>query len=406
MEYGNGNTNQLIWRETENRYHNEQLDVTPDNPNVNISILSNYVKENSKVLDLGCGEGKFGKLLEDKNCYLVGVDLDEKAIEYAKINYGYHETYLFNVEQKDSIPQEFEKYTIEKFDYIALLDVLEHVINPTAVIENLLPYLKDGGQILLSVPNVNNADIFMNLLRDHFNYRAAGVLDNTHTKYFTKRSFIEWIKELNDFYDWTMDCEYIGSIFAFTDYMEEVKTKLPALYAFVQMNPYFHVMQHLFVVTYQPNKVTPDKLNALFDEPQIDLTKILNDMLANSSVAAKKMKQIDIIPNERKLLEDRFMVCQKGWDECSESLQKSREYIQKKEGEIESLTNYVKKLENDIQELKQAISGFEVECSQKDNCIIELEGKNATLENKNIALVTELRELSEQSLWERIFKRR
>ena len=54
-----------------------------------------------------------------------------------------------------------------------MIDILEHVINPTRVIENSVRYLKDKGKILISVPNVNNADIFLNLLNDHFNYREA-----------------------------------------------------------------------------------------------------------------------------------------------------------------------------------------------------------------------------------------
>ncbi|MDO4556319.1 MAG: class I SAM-dependent methyltransferase, partial [Lachnospiraceae bacterium] len=183
MEYGNGTTNQLVWRETENRYHNEEFLVTPDNPNVNVAILSGYVKSGDKILDIGCGEGKFGKILSEKKCEMTGVDLDEAAAQIAKQRSGYNHVYLFNVEN-DEIPEEFLRFKEEKFDKIAMLDVLEHVINPTAVIYNIIPFLKDSGSILISIPNVNNADILLGLLNDKFNYREAGVLDNTHTKYF------------------------------------------------------------------------------------------------------------------------------------------------------------------------------------------------------------------------------
>ena len=107
------------------------------------------------------------------------------------------------------------------FDKIALIDILEHVINPTAVIENVIPFLKENGKILISVPNVNNGDIFLNLLRDHFNYQQSGVLDNTHTKYFTKRSFLEWISEINENNDFSLDCEYVGSTYGYTDFFRE-----------------------------------------------------------------------------------------------------------------------------------------------------------------------------------------
>ena len=101
---------------------------------------------------------------------------------------------------------------------------------------------------------MNNADIFLNLLNDHFNYREAGVLDNTHTKYFTRHSFIEWIEDINSTADFALDCEYIGSTFGETEFMQEVEKKYPNVYELIQLNPWFNAIQHLFVLTYYKNK--------------------------------------------------------------------------------------------------------------------------------------------------------
>ena len=50
MEFGNGKKNQLVWRSSENRYHNEEFKVNEDNDNVNVAILARQVNAESTVL--------------------------------------------------------------------------------------------------------------------------------------------------------------------------------------------------------------------------------------------------------------------------------------------------------------------------------------------------------------------
>ena len=45
MEYGNGEKNQLVWKSTDNKYHNEHFDADENNINVNVSMLSKYVSK-------------------------------------------------------------------------------------------------------------------------------------------------------------------------------------------------------------------------------------------------------------------------------------------------------------------------------------------------------------------------
>ena len=74
MELGNGKKNQLVWRSSENRYHNEEFKVNEDNDNVNVAILARQVNAESTVLDIGCGEGKFGAmLLNQYRFHIIGI---------------------------------------------------------------------------------------------------------------------------------------------------------------------------------------------------------------------------------------------------------------------------------------------------------------------------------------------
>ena len=366
MEYGNGETNNLVWKSPENRYHNEEIEeVTLDNDNVNISVLGRLVDEGSVVLDIGCGEGKFGYMLQKKGCKVYGVELDKTAAEYAIEHRGYTDVFCFNAERPEGGEWDRLLGSGVKFDYIALLDVLEHVINPTAVILNAVKLLKDGGNFLFSVPNVNNGDIFLNLLRDHFNYRESGVLDNTHTKYFTKNSFVEWLKEVNEEYSFSLDCRYVGSIYAYTDYMEQVKAEYPAVYEFIQQNPSFHVMQHLFISRYSVDGSQPTAdLDALLQDAPMDLTPILEKWL--QSPAEADVPPVQLLANERKIMEEQITVANKGWQEAAAAIDEARVYGEQCEKNIAELKEYNAKLESYI--------------SQKESDITELKGYNAKLE--------------------------
>src|SRR3989344_8176294 len=48
-------------------------------------VILSLVKKDSKVLDIGCGDGVLGKMLiEDKNCLVYGIDLDKLGVKEAK----------------------------------------------------------------------------------------------------------------------------------------------------------------------------------------------------------------------------------------------------------------------------------------------------------------------------------
>ena len=53
----------------------------------------------------------------------------------------------------------------EKFDYIIFGDVLEHLMNPEEVLRKLRKYLKTGGHIIISMPNVKHYSVLLPLLR-------------------------------------------------------------------------------------------------------------------------------------------------------------------------------------------------------------------------------------------------
>lgn len=148
-------------------------------PPLNLEIYS-AIKSRTKVLDVGCGCGKLGAALKDKGCFRAGIELDKKMADLAKPNYEQ----LINSDIEGLTDLPFAK---DYFDVIVFADILEHLAHPEIVLFNLKKYLSDSGYILISIPNVANWQVRLNLLLGRFDYNP-GILDGGHLRFFTLKS--------------------------------------------------------------------------------------------------------------------------------------------------------------------------------------------------------------------------
>lgn len=156
-------------------YSNVNFTNEPDLP---WSRVYSYIKTSSKVLDIGCSSGNFGKvLIERKNCIVDGIELDKS--DYIKAKKKLRKVYNLNIET-DSLTDIQEKY-----DYIFLGDVIEHLVNPIVTLERIKPLIKHNGELLFSIPNMAHLSVRLMLLKGDFSYANTGLLDNTHLHFYT-----------------------------------------------------------------------------------------------------------------------------------------------------------------------------------------------------------------------------
>jgi 2-polyprenyl-3-methyl-5-hydroxy-6-metoxy-1,4-benzoquinol methylase len=102
-----------------------------------------------KLLDVGCGDGRFLRYAKEQGFEVWGIDFDKKSVESAKRNLGIDTIFAMSLE-------EFYEYAKEKnlkFDVITFFEVLEHQDKPREFLEMVKGLLKEGGYIAGSVPN-------------------------------------------------------------------------------------------------------------------------------------------------------------------------------------------------------------------------------------------------------------
>jgi len=143
----------------------------------NIWLVS-LIPSGTKVLDVGCGAGRLGAVLQqEKGCTVYGVDISAAAVAEAR-------TVLHAVEKMD-IEHESVPFVDDRFEVVIFSDVLEHLVDPEAAVKKFLPFLDREGVVVASIPNIANISIRLRLLLGQWNYQASGILDYGHLRFYT-----------------------------------------------------------------------------------------------------------------------------------------------------------------------------------------------------------------------------
>ncbi|MBI4911446.1 MAG: class I SAM-dependent methyltransferase [Acidobacteria bacterium] len=153
------------------------------------SLLPHLPATLTRLLDVGCSGGTFGaQVKRSRGIEVWGIepfpDAAARAAEKLdKVLAGTAETCL---------PQVPDGH----FDCISFNDVLEHLPDPWGVLSLVRPKLSPGGVLFACIPNVLHHSVLGDLLFEgDWRYRAEGVLDQTHLRFFTRRSMVRMMEE-------------------------------------------------------------------------------------------------------------------------------------------------------------------------------------------------------------------
>jgi glycosyltransferase involved in cell wall biosynthesis/2-polyprenyl-3-methyl-5-hydroxy-6-metoxy-1,4-benzoquinol methylase len=153
--------------------------------------VQKLVNINSRViLDVGCANGSMGMELKSKlDAEVWGVEYDKDAANVARSK-------LNRVLEGDinsilgNLPENY-------FDTIIFADILEHTPRPDIILSKIRNNIKRSGELVISLPNVRHWTVIKNLLEGDWKYEEAGLLDKTHLQFFTKKSIIRMMSNLN-----------------------------------------------------------------------------------------------------------------------------------------------------------------------------------------------------------------
>ncbi len=174
------------------KYYNDKNSdyFTSDRTDVlNFCKKNNINFDNKKILEIGCGSGlTLNKIRNsNNNTDVTGVDLYATDI----IN-------GINV-QKLSLEEFIANNSLKDFDYILILDVLEHLIDPWDILIKINNDITNKTKLIISLPNVSDFIFFKKLLlKNSFGYTSkGGIFDQTHLRFFTENDMIQMFTATN-----------------------------------------------------------------------------------------------------------------------------------------------------------------------------------------------------------------
>ncbi len=136
-----------------------------------------------EVLDAGCGFATTSQHIQRLGNRVLGIESNADAVPVARTRIS------------EVIETDLQQFSIDrKFDVILFADVLEHLPWPIGVLRKYKAMLKDGGSMIVSLPNVGLWSVRLGLLFGRFHYQDTGVLDRTHLRFFTQSSAIEMLR--------------------------------------------------------------------------------------------------------------------------------------------------------------------------------------------------------------------
>lgn len=151
--------------------------------NARDDVVAELERPLGSVLDVGCGAGNVGPGLRAAGAgRLTGVELVPSAAAAARERFD--EVLEGTIE--DALPR-----LSGPFDTILCLDVLEHLVDPGAVLRELRGLAAPGGRLKVSVPNARQVSLVYDLVvRGTFGYTEWGHRDHTHLRWFTRKDIV------------------------------------------------------------------------------------------------------------------------------------------------------------------------------------------------------------------------
>jgi 2-polyprenyl-6-hydroxyphenyl methylase/3-demethylubiquinone-9 3-methyltransferase len=171
----------------EERWRELEHGLEPSDYTVRLGFLREHLAAGDRVLDVGCGEGRFAAELARDGAAVVGIDVAEEPLRRARQLHPQLDLRVVDGDGAWDLPD-------ASFDVVWAGEVIEHVADTAAWLSEVRRVLRSGGRLLLSTPaNGRLAMLRLTLSRralaEHFDPRGE------HLRFYTRDSLRELLED-------------------------------------------------------------------------------------------------------------------------------------------------------------------------------------------------------------------
>jgi 2-polyprenyl-3-methyl-5-hydroxy-6-metoxy-1,4-benzoquinol methylase len=310
------------------------------NSNSHQARILRLIGPGKRVLELGCATGYMSRVMRDRRCQVVAVEIDRKAAEPAA---AFCERVVVGDLDQVDLARELGE---DRFDVVLAADILEHLKDPQAVLRAVKKVLKPDGYLLASIPNVAHGSVRLALLSGRFPYSDTGLLDHTHLRFYTRE---------------TMEKLFEGAGFAIV-HLERNEVSLGD--SEVPYDPAGVPAELLQALSQDPEALTYQFIVVAYPMPQAGLNWIHRHRLdmsraqeAARGAAAELQKRVQKLTEEKEASQHQAVELQQQLKELSREKEAAQLLAVELQHQVQELGNTVEVCRREIAERRQADNG-------------------------------------------------
>ena len=145
-----------------------------------------------KVLDVGCGGGILTESLAQRGAQVTGIDMGDAPLGVAKLHQL--ESGL-SIDYQKSTAEDFAKQHENAFDVVTCLELLEHVPDPSSVVQACAKMVKPGGHVFFSTINRNPKSFLFAIIGAEYVLRLLPSGTHEYAKFIRPSELANWSRE-------------------------------------------------------------------------------------------------------------------------------------------------------------------------------------------------------------------
>ncbi len=159
-------------------------------------VRLSFIEEKSQglaakeIVDVGCGGGILAESMAKAGAQVTGIDLAKDSLDVARLH-GLESGVIVNYELTSA--EDFARAFPESKDIVTCLEMLEHVPDPSSVIQACADIVKPGGRIFFSTINRNIKSWVMAILGAEYVLNLVPKGTHNHKKFITPAEMTRWI---------------------------------------------------------------------------------------------------------------------------------------------------------------------------------------------------------------------